>query len=72
MFYSRDSEKSNWYVVLKAPPRGFYELESYEEAAYVPSITLNAFRVDLSGSDDDDNDHYYLRIDCDGVEVTSS
>jgi len=62
---------SNWYVVLKAPPRGFQDLESYDEATYVTSTTLAAFRVDLSCSDDDDDDHAYLRTDCEGVEVSS-
>lgn len=72
VFYSRESETSNWYVVLKAPPRGFPHLESYDEAAYVPSTISDAFRVDLSHSDDDDDDHAYLRTDCEGVEVSST
>lgn len=40
MFYSRDNDTSSWYVVLKAPPRGFHELEMYDEAAYIPSTPL--------------------------------
>lgn len=27
VFYARESEHSNWYIVLKAPPRGNYELD---------------------------------------------
>ena len=72
MFYSRESETSNWYVALKAPPKGFHDLESYDEATYEPSITSAAFRVDLSRSDDDDDDHAYLRMDCEGVELSST
>lgn len=71
MFYYRESETSNWYVVLKAPTRGFHDLESYDEDAYVPSTTLYAFRVDFSHSDDDDDDHAYLRTDCEGIKVSS-
>lgn len=69
--YSRESKTFNWYVVVKSPPRGFYDLESYNEATYVLSTTLDAFRVDFSHSDDDDDDDYaYLRMDCEGVEVS--
>ena len=28
VFYARESEDSNWYIVLKAPPRGNYELDT--------------------------------------------
>lgn len=31
VFYSREHDSSNWYVMLKAPPRGFHELEKYDE-----------------------------------------
>ena len=31
VFYSRENETSNWYVVLKAPPRRFHDLEIYDE-----------------------------------------
>lgn len=27
VFYFREGEMSNWYVVLKVPPRGFHDLE---------------------------------------------
>lgn len=56
----------------KGPPRGFHDLELYDEAAYVPSTTSNAFRVDLGHSDNDDDDHAYLKMDCKGVEVSST
>ncbi|KAA0060339.1 uncharacterized protein E5676_scaffold318G00750 [Cucumis melo var. makuwa] len=31
VFYARENDNSPWYVVLKAPPRGFHELEKYDE-----------------------------------------
>ncbi|XP_026384903.1 uncharacterized protein LOC113280500 [Papaver somniferum] len=31
VFYSRESNTSNWYVMVKPPPRGFHELEEYNE-----------------------------------------
>ncbi|KAF7152180.1 hypothetical protein RHSIM_Rhsim01G0163400 [Rhododendron simsii] len=39
VYYSRETESSNWYVVLKAPPRGFYDLETYEETVDTSSRT---------------------------------
>lgn len=71
VFYHKESETSNWYVVLKAPSRSFHNLESYDEATCEPSTTLDAFRVDLSRCDDDDDDHAYLRTDYKDVEVSS-
>lgn len=31
IFYARENENSNWYIVLKAPPRGHYESEIYDD-----------------------------------------
>ncbi|TYJ98659.1 uncharacterized protein E5676_scaffold507G00490 [Cucumis melo var. makuwa] len=31
VFYARENDTSNWYVVLKAPPRGFHDLKMYDE-----------------------------------------
>ncbi|XP_010436664.1 PREDICTED: uncharacterized protein LOC104720460 [Camelina sativa] len=28
VFYSREDDNSNWYVVMRAPPRGYHELET--------------------------------------------
>lgn len=27
VFYSREDDSSHWYVVIRAPPRGYHELE---------------------------------------------
>ncbi|TYJ98366.1 uncharacterized protein E5676_scaffold232G001000 [Cucumis melo var. makuwa] len=31
VFYARENDTSNWYIILKAPPRGFHDLEMYVE-----------------------------------------
>ncbi|KAA0058195.1 hypothetical protein E6C27_scaffold274G005160 [Cucumis melo var. makuwa] len=31
VFYARENDNSPWYIVLKAPPRGFHELDKYDE-----------------------------------------
>ncbi|KAL5856716.1 hypothetical protein ACOSQ3_004174 [Xanthoceras sorbifolium] len=41
VFYSRETDTSNWYVVLKAPPRGFHDLEKFDEHAYMTSAPLD-------------------------------
>ncbi|XP_059635253.1 uncharacterized protein LOC132277409 [Cornus florida] len=67
VFYSREDETSNWYVVLKAPPRGFNDLESFEENSYVSSMPLDVSRLD--SNDDDDGNEEYVRLDCEGMTV---
>ncbi|KAL5757616.1 hypothetical protein ACOSP7_020227 [Xanthoceras sorbifolium] len=41
VFYSRETDTSNWYVVLIAPPRGFHDLEKFDEHAYMTSAPLD-------------------------------
>ncbi|XP_059671162.1 uncharacterized protein LOC132316707 [Cornus florida] len=67
VFYSREDETSNWYVILKAPPRGFNDLESFEENSYVSSMPLDVSRLD--SNDDDDGNEEYVRLDCEGMTV---
>ncbi|KAL5732383.1 hypothetical protein ACOSQ2_032075 [Xanthoceras sorbifolium] len=60
VFYCRENETSNWYVVGKAPPRGYHELQTYDEN-YMPSIPRN-----LGGLEtiiDNGNEDLNLRID---------
>ncbi|XP_062014790.1 uncharacterized protein LOC133731433 [Rosa rugosa] len=61
VFYSRESDTSNWHVVLKAPPRGFFENDS-DESAYMP--------VDVSQLDLDVEDEECERYD--NEEINSS
>lgn len=39
IFYSRDDEYSPWYVVMRAPPRGYHEPET-EEASVCATILV--------------------------------
>ncbi|KAL5825999.1 hypothetical protein ACOSQ3_017835 [Xanthoceras sorbifolium] len=64
VFYCRENETSNWYVVGKAPPRGYHELQTYDEN-YMPSIPRN-----LGGLEtiiDNGNEDLNLRIDVEGI-----
>ena len=62
VFYSEDIEKSNWYVVLKAPQRGFQDLLLASESNY--NICLP---IDISGHEtENDNEDEPLRRE--GVE----
>ncbi|XP_059668758.1 uncharacterized protein LOC132313832 [Cornus florida] len=67
VFYSREDETYNWYVVLKAPPRGFNDLESFEENSFVSSMPLDVSRLD--SNDDDDGNEEYVRLDCEGMTM---
>lgn len=60
VFYSRESNTSNWYVMVKPPPRGFHELEEYNE-----KHDTNFQPVDTStlGFQMDDENESYLRED---------
>lgn len=31
IFYARENENSNWYIVFKAPPRGHYEYDDQHD-----------------------------------------
>lgn len=66
VFYSKDSDTSTWHVVLRATPRGFNELEMYDETAYMPSTPLDVSRLDLNIVNEDEP---YVRQDCESIEV---
>lgn len=66
VFYSRESKTSNWYVVLKAPPRGFYENATFNEDEYTPCAP---FDVSQLGHNIDDED--CVRRDCEPVNYAS-
>ncbi|XP_059630504.1 uncharacterized protein LOC132273557 [Cornus florida] len=65
VFYSRESETSSWYVVLKAPIRGSHDVDSFEENPYMPYAPLDVSRLDIV----DDDDHPYVRDDCEVIIV---
>ncbi|XP_024200276.1 uncharacterized protein LOC112203559 [Rosa chinensis] len=67
VFYSRESKTSNWYVVLRAPPRGFYENENLNEVEYIPCAPFDVSQ--LGHNLDDDN---CLRRDSEDVNNNAS
>ena len=66
VFFCRESSFSK-YVVLRAPPRGFHELESYDEEDESSSKPVDESLLD--DRDVDDGDESYIRKDCDGILV---
>lgn len=55
MFYFRESETSHWYTVLKAPPRGFHDLEEFDESVYKSCAPQDASSLDIGDRDNADN-----------------
>ena len=65
VFYWRENEKSNWHVVLQAPPRGFHDLNTFDDDIDTFSRPLDLSRLDMSIRDDGS----YARKDCEGIYV---
>ena len=57
---------SNWYVVMRAPPRGYHELETEEDLCAAP---LHVQEVDDLGGEASDDDNVYVRDDFEGLLV---
>ncbi|PON80465.1 hypothetical protein PanWU01x14_000210, partial [Parasponia andersonii] len=68
VFYSREHDSSNWYVVLKAPPRGFHELEKYDEHEYMSNISQENARTEIHLDGATEEDHY-IRDDFEGILI---
>ncbi|KAL5832876.1 hypothetical protein ACOSQ3_016550 [Xanthoceras sorbifolium] len=66
VFYSRETDTSNWYVVLKVPPRGFHDLEKFDEHAYMTSAPLDVSQLDSNMDDNEDS----AGIDCEDMMST--
>ncbi|XP_048605700.1 uncharacterized protein LOC106383263 [Brassica napus] len=64
VFYSREDESSPWYIVMRAPPRGYHELETEERFDYEPSVQPIE---DIGYQSDDES--FCVRDDCEGVLV---
>jgi len=45
VFYSKEDETTNWYVVMKAPPKVFQELEEYDEIQCATCAPLDASKI---------------------------
>ncbi|XP_033139161.1 uncharacterized protein LOC117130632 isoform X2 [Brassica rapa] len=65
VFYSREDEESPWYVVMRAPPRGYHELETEEDVVGAP-LLAQEFDDTEQLSDDES---FCVRDDCDGIIV---
>ncbi|KAG6470769.1 hypothetical protein ZIOFF_071847 [Zingiber officinale] len=48
VFYSRDNDESNWYVLLKASPRGIHNMNALEEDAYTSSTPLDVYQLEIN------------------------
>ncbi|XP_010431497.1 PREDICTED: uncharacterized protein LOC104715823 [Camelina sativa] len=66
VFYSRD-DSSSWSVVMRAPPRGYHELETEEEFVVAPSVPQN----EDFGNESSDDESFFDREDCEGVLVVN-
>ncbi|KAL6137925.1 hypothetical protein ACLB2K_063214 [Fragaria x ananassa] len=55
VFYSRESESSSWYVVLKAPPRGFHDLELFDESVFMSYVPQDVSALDIDNLDSDES-----------------
>ena len=66
VFYSREDANSNWYVVMRAPPRGYHVLETEEDLGAAP---LRVQEVDDMGGEASDDDSIYVRDDFEGLLV---
>ncbi|XP_010490322.1 PREDICTED: uncharacterized protein LOC104768087 [Camelina sativa] len=66
VFYSREDDNSNWYVVMRAPPRGYHELETEEDLGVAPLLVQEVDDLDDETCDDDS---VYVRDDCEGLLV---
>lgn len=63
--YLRENDSSNWYVVLKAPPRGYHELETDESMLDISFVREECEENDRDG--DSMEDAIYVREDCEGI-----
>ena len=66
VFYSVEDDSSPWSVVMRAPPRGYHELET-EEKFVAESVSIQEFDDLEDHSSDDEN--FCVRNDCEGVLV---
>ncbi|XP_013617360.1 PREDICTED: uncharacterized protein LOC106323850 [Brassica oleracea var. oleracea] len=63
VFYSREEDNSPCYVVMRAPPRGYHELETEEEICYA---TLAVQPEEDMGDQSSDDESFCVRNDCEG------
>ena len=62
VFYSRENVFSSWYVVMKAPRRGFHDLETNDYVEEAINVVEDCDVIDM-----DVEDVSYVREDCEGI-----
>ncbi|XP_073040239.1 uncharacterized protein [Primulina eburnea] len=65
VFYSRDNDETNWYVLLKALLRGINNMNVLEEDAYTSSTPLDVCLLDINITEKEP----YSRNECEGIDV---
>ncbi|XP_075494727.1 uncharacterized protein LOC142532289 [Primulina tabacum] len=68
VFYSRDNDETNWYVLLKVPPRGIHNMNVLEEDAYTSSTPLDVSLLEVNINEKEP----YSRNECEGIDVTET
>ena len=66
VFYSREKDTSSWYVVMKAPPRGFYDFDVFDESTYKTYAPQDVSKLNNDNVDDDEP---YVRDNIEGIVV---
>lgn len=66
VFYSREEDSSPWYVVMRAPPRGYHELETEEEFC---SGAVTVQTEEDMGDQASDDESFCVRNDCEGLLI---
>lgn len=64
VFYVRENSTSPWYVVLRAPPRGFHNLKFFDEIAYRTDAPLDVSILESRLYDDEED---FARNDCEDL-----
>lgn len=63
--YARESSMSPWYIALRAPPRGFNDLDNFDELAYTTAALLDVTLLESRLYDGED----FNRNDCEDLIV---
>ncbi|CAE5962935.1 unnamed protein product [Arabidopsis arenosa] len=67
VFYSREDDSSPWYVCMRAPPRGYHELETVEEFVSTP---LSVQPIEDLGDQSSDDESFCVSKRQAGLDVT--
>lgn len=63
VFYSRENETSNWYIVMRGPSRRYSKEDIQEGNAEIGPLPTN---IDMEV---DNDEAYEVRTDCEGIYV---